>query len=128
VPPVPQPELASWYAASTVVCVPSYNESFGLVALEAQACGAPVVAARVGGLEVAVDDGRTGVLVDGHDPGAWAHELGELLESPDRLADLGRRAVRHAAAFGWERTAEQTRGMYAELLTGGAGKRLASVS
>ena len=128
VPPVPQPELARWYAASTVVCLPSYNESFGLVALEAQACGTPVVAARVGGLEVAVDDGRTGVLVDGHDPREWAHRLGRLLDSPELLADLGRRAVRHAAAFGWDRTAEQTRAVYAELLAGGPGKRLASVS
>jgi D-inositol-3-phosphate glycosyltransferase len=128
VPPVPQPELARWYAASTLVCLPSYNESFGLVALEAQACGTPVLAARVGGLEVAVDDGRTGVLVDGHDPREWAHRLGELLERPDRLADLGRRAVRQAASFGWERTAEQTRALYAELRTGGAGERLASVS
>ena len=128
VPPVPQPELARWYAASTLVCLPSYNESFGLVALEAQACGTPVLAARVGGLEVAVDDGRTGVLVDGHDPREWAHRLGQLLERPDRLADLGRRAVRQAAAFGWERTAEQTRALYAELDRGGAGGRLASVS
>ena len=76
VPPVPQLELARWYAASTLVCVPSYNESFGLVALEAQACGTPVVAARVGGLEVAVDDGRTGVLVDSHDPGRLGASAG----------------------------------------------------
>ena len=128
VPPVPQRELARWYAASTLVCVPSYNESFGLVALEAQACGTPVVAARVGGLEVAVDDGRTGVLVDSHDPGEWARALGDLLDRPERLAELGRRAVRQAAAFSWERTAEQTRALYAEALAGGPGGRLASVS
>ncbi len=128
VDPVPQAELARWYAASTLVCVPSYNESFGLVALEAQACGTPVLAARVGGLEVAVDDGRTGELVDGHDPAEWARRLGDLLERPDRLERLGREAVRHAGRFGWERTAEQTRALYAEAQAGGPGGRLASVS
>jgi D-inositol-3-phosphate glycosyltransferase len=110
------------------VCVPSYNESFGLVALEAQACGTPVLAARVGGLEVAVDDGRTGELVDGHDPAEWARRLGDLLAEPDRLALMGRQAVRHAGEFSWERTAEQTRSLYAEAQAGGPGGRLASVS
>ena len=68
IPTVTQQDLADWYAAASVVCVPSYNESFGLVAIEAQACGTPVVAARVGGLSTAVSDGVSGVLVDGHDP------------------------------------------------------------
>ena len=68
VPPVAQDELARWYAAATLVAVPSYNESFGLVAVEAQATGTPVVAAAVGGLTTAVRDGVSGLLVDGHDP------------------------------------------------------------
>jgi len=127
VPAVSRSELARWFAASTLVCMPSYNESFGLVALEAQACGTPVLAARVGGLEVAVEDGRTGVLVDGHDPRVWAQHLGDLLDHPDRLAELGEQAARHAASFGWERTAEQTRALYAELWAAGPGE-LASVS
>ncbi|PRC62160.1 D-inositol-3-phosphate glycosyltransferase, partial [Mycobacterium sp. ITM-2017-0098] len=62
-----------------IVAVPSYNESFGLVAVEAQACGTPVVAAAVGGLPVAVRDGVSGALVDGHDPEAWAQTLGTVL-------------------------------------------------
>jgi D-inositol-3-phosphate glycosyltransferase len=128
VPPVSQPELALWYAASTLVCVPSYNESFGLVALEAQACGTPVLAARVGGLEVAVDDGRTGLLVDGHEPAHWARRLGDLLERPEQLTVLGRRAVRHAASFSWERTAELTGSVYDEAHVRRGGGRLVSVS
>ncbi len=68
-PPCPQAELADWYRAATVMLAPSHSESFGLVALEAQACGTPVVAASVGGLRTVVRDGDSGVLVDGHDPG-----------------------------------------------------------
>jgi len=128
VPAVPQAELARWYAASTLVCMPSYNESFGLVAVEAQACGTPGLAARVGGLEVAVDDGRTGVLVDGHAPREWARRLGDLLDRPEQLDDLGRRGVRRAREFGWERTAEQTRAVYAEARMRGAGGRLVRAS
>ena len=71
-PPCPQRELADWYRAATAVLVPSHSESFGLVALEAQACGTPVVAAAVGGLRTAVRDGFSGILVDGHDPVVWA--------------------------------------------------------
>ena len=70
--------------------MPSYNESFGLVALEAQACGTPVVAAAVGGLVTAVRDGVSGVLVDGHDPVDWARVLGGLLAAPGRRALTGR--------------------------------------
>src|SRR5262249_15764157 len=66
-PPCPQSELADWYRAATVVMVPSYSESFGLVAVEAQACGTPVIAASVGGLRTAVQDGVSGILVEGHD-------------------------------------------------------------
>ena len=68
--------------------MPSHNESFGLVALEAQACGTPVVAAAVGGLVTAVRDGVSGALVDGHDPADWARVLGGLLAEPGRRAEL----------------------------------------
>jgi len=112
-PPVAQSTLADWYSAATLVCVPSYNESFGLVAIEAQACGTPVVAANVGGLSTAVSDGVTGVLVDGHDPADYAHAIEGLVDDPEQLADLGRKAVDHAAGFGWDVTVERTLEVYA---------------
>ena len=106
-PPCAQRELADWYRAATMVLVPSHSESFGLVALEAQACGTPVVAAAVGGLRTAVRDGFSGVLVDGHDPEAWARVLAGLAASPLRLAELSRGAVAHASGFGWPATADR---------------------
>ncbi len=112
VPPVQQTELAEWYAASTLVAVPSYNESFGLVAVEAQASGTPVVAAAVGGLTTAVRDGRSGLLVDGHDAHTWAEAIGRIVADPafrDRLA-VGAR--RQAEQFSWEATAAQTLEVY----------------
>jgi len=110
--PCPQQELADWYRAADIVLVPSHSESFGLVALEAQACGTPVVAAAVGGLRTAVRDGYSGVLVNGHDPVVWARVLGELLASPGRLSELSRGAPEHAAAFNWPATAERLVGVY----------------
>jgi D-inositol-3-phosphate glycosyltransferase len=111
-PPCPQRELADWYRAATAVLVPSHSESFGLVALEAQACGTPVVAAAVGGLRTAVRDGYSGVLVDGHDPSVWARVLGELISAPRKLAELSRGALRHASGFGWPTTADRLIGVY----------------
>ncbi|WP_168698370.1 D-inositol-3-phosphate glycosyltransferase [Gordonia paraffinivorans] len=105
-PPQPSDRLAQVYRASDVVAVPSHSESFGLVAIEAQACGTPVIAANVGGLGVAVDDGRTGVLVDGHDVGDWTNALEKLLGQPDRLAELARNARAHAERFSWEHTVD----------------------
>jgi D-inositol-3-phosphate glycosyltransferase len=110
--PCPQSELADWYRAADVVLVPSHSESFGLVALEAQACGTPVVAAAVGGLRTAVRDSVSGVLVDGHDPEVWAGVLADLLASPARLLSLARGAREHAAAFNWPATAERLVGVY----------------
>jgi D-inositol-3-phosphate glycosyltransferase len=110
--PCPQPELADWYRAADIVLVPSHSESFGLVALEAQACGTPVVAAAVGGLRTAVRDGYSGVLVDGHDPEVWARVLSDLLASPARLLQLSAGAREHAAAFNWPATAERLVGVY----------------
>ncbi len=111
-PPCPQHELADWYRAATLVLVPSHSESFGLVALEAQACGTPVVAAAVGGLRTAVRDGFSGVLVDGHDPLVWAQVLSGLVASPGRLAELSRGALAHASAFGWPATADRLIDVY----------------
>jgi D-inositol-3-phosphate glycosyltransferase len=95
--------LVEVYRAADVVGVPSHNESFGLVALEAQACGTPVVAARVGGLPVAVADGRSGLLVPGHRAEQWADAL---LAALGRRDELGEGAVAHARAFSWDRTAD----------------------
>ncbi|MGD0606814.1 MAG: glycosyltransferase [Streptosporangiaceae bacterium] len=115
-PPCPQRELADWYRAATVVLVPSHSESFGLVALEAQACGTPVIAAAVGGLRTAVRDGYSGVLVDGHDPVLYARELGKLIASPGRLAELSLGAIAHASGFGWPATADELIGVYTDAM------------
>ncbi len=114
VPTVSQAALADWYAAASAVCVPSYNESFGLVAIEAQACGTPVVAARVGGLPTAVSDGVSGVLVDGHDPADYAAALHPLLVDQALRESMGAKAVHHADSFGWDVTAERTLSVYAD--------------
>ncbi|MCW2750521.1 MAG: mshA [Aeromicrobium sp.] len=113
IPTVSQTSLADWYAAASTVCVPSYNESFGLVAIEAQACGTPVVAARVGGLSTAVSDGVTGVLVDGHDPADYASAMLPLLLDADLRESMSQKAVHHAESFGWDVTAERTLEVYA---------------
>lgn len=112
-PPVPRTVLAEWYRAADLVVIPSHNESFGLVAVEAQACGTPVVAARVGGLVTAVRDGETGRLVDGHDPRQWARVLGELLDDDAERRAMQAAAVRHAAGFGWDATVDATLEVYA---------------
>jgi D-inositol-3-phosphate glycosyltransferase len=101
-------ELFRWYCASNVVGVPSYNESFGLVALEAQACGRPVVATDVGGLRHAVDDGHTGLLVSGHDPAEWAAALRAVLDDRQAAGWLGGYAAAHAARFSWDNSAAAT--------------------
>jgi D-inositol-3-phosphate glycosyltransferase len=105
-PPAPRDVVADYYRAADLTVVPSYNESFGLVALESQACGTPVVAAAVGGLPTAVADDVSGVLVDGHDPQHWAKVLGDVLRTPRVLRRLSRGARPHAAQFSWERTAD----------------------
>jgi D-inositol-3-phosphate glycosyltransferase len=111
-PPCPQSELADWYRAATVVMVPSYSESFGLVAVEAQACGTPVVAASVGGLRTAVQDGISGILIDGHDPAAYADALSTLIRSPARRESLARGGVAHAGRFGWNAAVDRLLAVY----------------
>ncbi|GAA1837137.1 D-inositol-3-phosphate glycosyltransferase [Microlunatus capsulatus] len=107
-PHSPRAELFRWYCASDVVAVPSYNESFGLVALEAQACGRPVVATDVGGLRHAVRDGQTGLLVAGHEPAAWADALATLLDDAGERGRMGANAAGHASRFSWDNTAAAT--------------------
>jgi D-inositol-3-phosphate glycosyltransferase len=112
VPPVPQHELAGWYSAATLVAVPSYNESFGLVAVEAQAAGAPVVAAAVGGLTTVVRHGRSGLLVDSHDPLDWARALEPVVVDPAYRDRLAAGAIAQARHFSWDATAAQTLEVY----------------
>ena len=119
VPPVAQPLLADYYRAASVTVVPSYTESFGLVAVESQACGTPVVAAGVGGLLTAVSDGRSGLLVDGHEPAAYAEAIRRIVSSPSLRDQLARDGVAHAARFGWGATAEQVLDVYTEAIDEG---------
>jgi len=116
-PPCPQRDLADWYRAATLVVVPSYSESFGLVAVEAQACGTPVVAAAAGGLRTAVRDGVSGVLVNGHDPRGYARAIGELIGSSGRLARLSRGARKHASGFGWSVTVDRLLAVYRDAMS-----------
>jgi D-inositol-3-phosphate glycosyltransferase len=127
VPPVPHEELSDWYRSADLVCVPSYSESFGLVALEAQACGTPVVATAVGGLRAAVADGISGVLVDGHNPKAWSATLMRLLMEPQRRVLLSLGAVDHASRFGWDATARGILDVYDQVLSRGAAAKLSVV-
>ncbi|GAA0450590.1 D-inositol-3-phosphate glycosyltransferase [Streptomyces sp. NPDC046215] len=111
-PPVGQEQLADWYRAASVLVMPSYSESFGLVAAEAQACGTPVLAAAVGGLPVAVRDGVSGFLVDGHDPADYGRALGRFAAEPALADRMGAAAARHARSFGWDTAAAATADVY----------------
>ena len=102
--PTSRSELADLYRAADVTMVPSYSESFGLVAVESQACGTPVIAAAVGGLRTAVARDVSGLLIDGHDPGHYADAIERLIDHPDMHHELSRGSLMHAAAFGWEAT------------------------
>ncbi|MFE8934484.1 4-alpha-glucanotransferase [Micrococcus luteus] len=104
--PVPAPALAAQFRAADVVAMPSASETYGLVALEAQACGTPVLAHRVGGLVYAVLDGVSGRHVTAGTPEAWADALAEILADRDAWAALGPGAVRHAAGHSWEAYAD----------------------
>lgn len=112
-PPVPRTELARWLGAADLVAMPSRSESFGLVAVEAQAAGTPVVATAVGGLRSVVVDGVSGRLVRGHDPARWATAIAELLADPNVRGPWRAAARRVAAGYGWDATAEQILKVYA---------------
>ena len=115
VPPQPHHLLSTWYRAADVVVVPSRAESFGLVALEAAACGRPVVAAEVGGLRTLVDDGRTGFLVDGRDPGLYAERIDLLLGDPGLASALGRAGAARAQQYRWSTAAARLRRIYTDV-------------
>ena len=114
VPPTSRAELVKWFQAASVCVVPSYSESFGLVAIEAQACGTPVIAARVGGLPTAVRDGISGVLVDGHEADTWATQIMSVVSNEDLRSRLAKGAIAHASHFGWEDTTDKLISVYSE--------------
>ena len=105
-------DLPLYYSLADVCAVPSYSESFGLVALEAQACGTPVVASRVGGLAHVVVDGQTGFTIRDHDPAAYAARLGELLGDDVLRTQMGSAAEAHARRYTWDATAEKVLDVY----------------
>ena len=115
VAPQPHHILSSWYRAADLVIVPSRSESFGLVALEAAACGIPVVASAVGGLLNIVHDGVTGHLVDGRDPERYARAMAQLLDDPLGAAAMGAAASVRARRFTWSFTAARLRRLYTDL-------------
>lgn len=123
-PPQGGQDLVNVYRAADVVAVPSHNESFGLVALEAQACGTPVVAARVGGLPVAVDDEVSGLLVPTHDTEDWADALARVALRPEVRAVLSRGAREHAQRFSWRRTTDTLLDIYREAMAAFRGTAL----
>jgi D-inositol-3-phosphate glycosyltransferase len=115
VDPVPHHLLSTYYRAADVCLIPSRSESFGLVALEAAACGTPVVAAAVGGLRTLVEHERTGFLVEGRDPVAFAEYAGEILSMPAMAADLSARAAVRARDYTWSTAAGRLRRLYGDL-------------
>ena len=115
VDPVPHHLLSTYYRAADVCLVPSRSESFGLVALEAAACGTPVVAAAVGGLRTLVEHERTGFLVEGRDPAAYARHVAEVLDVPTVAADLAAVAARRARDYTWSTAAARLRRIYGDI-------------
>ena len=118
VPPRPHELLSTYYRAADVCLVPSRSESFGLVALEAAACGAPVVASDVGGLRSLIDHGRTGYLVEDPSPDAFAAWVRQILAEPLLAERLSTSAVLRARRYTWARAAHLLREIYAELTVG----------
>jgi D-inositol-3-phosphate glycosyltransferase len=114
VPPAGREQLIDWYRSADLCVVPSYSESFGLVAIEAQACGTPVVAARVGGLPTAVAHNYSGVLIDGHEVSDWANAIRELVNDSSRLSELAIGARVHSQDFSWEVTTDRLIEVYDE--------------
>jgi D-inositol-3-phosphate glycosyltransferase len=123
-PARPQAQLADAYRAASVVLVPSRTESFGLVALEAQACGTPVVAADVGGLRSVVAGGE---LVRGHDPAEHARAVVALLTDPTRRAEAHQAAIARASGASWDRTVDGLLDVYAGVLEPSADTAMRSV-
>jgi len=112
-----QDALPDHYSAADVVVMPSYYESFGMVALEAMACGTPVIASQVGGLSFTVQDGITGFLVPGRDPPALAEKITLLLKDQALRNKLGAQGIEWAHQHSWARIADQVISLYSDLVS-----------
>lgn len=119
VPPQRHERLADYYRAANVCLVPSRSESFGLVALEAAACGTPVVAAAVGGLRSLIDHEHTGFLVEGRDPADYAVPVAKLLGDEQLQNEMGHVAAAGSLRYSWSITAARLRRLYADLVARG---------
>jgi D-inositol-3-phosphate glycosyltransferase len=115
VPPQPHHILSTYYRAASVVLVPSRSESFGLVALEASACGVPVVASGVGGLLTLVDHGDSGFLVPDRDPSMFAAHVNTLLADPELARRMGERGALRSQNYRWSLAAARLRRVYSDL-------------
>jgi D-inositol-3-phosphate glycosyltransferase len=115
VEPQPHHILSTYYRAADVVVVPSRSESFGLVALEAAACGIPVVASAVGGLLTLVDDGLTGYLISDRDPSLFAARIATILDNPTLAEGMSIRSSERARRYTWSFAAARLRRVYADL-------------
>ena len=116
--PVPQDSLPAYYSAADIYVLPSHAESFGLAALEAMACGTPVVVSRVGGLKTFIENGKTGYLAPWRCPEAFAQRLDTLLAAPELRRAMGRAAREKALSMGWNGVADRMLDYYATLASG----------
>jgi D-inositol-3-phosphate glycosyltransferase len=112
-----QETLPYYYSAADIVVMPSYYESFGMVALEAMACGTPVIASQVGGLAFLVQDGVTGFVVPGGDVTALCKTLTRLIQEPELRAQLGHQAAEYASWYSWDKISTRIKRVYDDLLT-----------
>ena len=117
IPPQPHHILSTYYRAADIVIVPSRSESFGLVALEAAACGVPVVASSVGGLQNLIEDGKTGLLIEGWDPVEYAQAVDYLLSNPFKTTEIAMNAVDRAQTYTWGQTAKRLQEIYQSVLS-----------
>ena len=117
IPPQPHHILSSYYRAADIVIVPSRSESFGLVALEAAACGVPVIASSVGGLQNLVEDGKTGLLIKGWNPYEYAQAVDYLLSNPFKSTEIAMNAVDKAQTYTWGQTAGRLHEIYQSVLS-----------
>ena len=116
--PVPQSELPTYYGAADVLVLPSHYESFGLVALEAMACGTPVVVSRVGGLKTFVRNGESGYLIPWRCPDPFSQQIEVMLANPSLRSAMGAAALETARRMGWTGVSSRLIEFYDSLVAG----------